>query len=59
MTVIKGVRHFRQPRSSLISLIYRDGMLYFVSIFGFSAANAVIAYTNPHYDIVLAPYVPC
>ncbi|EJD32762.1 hypothetical protein AURDEDRAFT_178141 [Auricularia subglabra TFB-10046 SS5] len=44
MTVIKGVRHFRQPRSSLISLIYRDGMLYFVSIFGLRSPHILHAH---------------
>ncbi|EJD34772.1 hypothetical protein AURDEDRAFT_176167 [Auricularia subglabra TFB-10046 SS5] len=34
MTAIKGFGHFRQQSSSLISAIYRDSMLYFVSIFG-------------------------
>ncbi|EJD38098.1 hypothetical protein AURDEDRAFT_172859 [Auricularia subglabra TFB-10046 SS5] len=34
MTAIKGLGHFHEPRSSLITSIFRDSMLYFVSIFG-------------------------
>ncbi|EJD35257.1 hypothetical protein AURDEDRAFT_175681 [Auricularia subglabra TFB-10046 SS5] len=45
--------YFRQRRSSLISSIYRDSMLYFVSIFGVSAANVGIVYTNIGYNSLL------
>ncbi|EJD38096.1 hypothetical protein AURDEDRAFT_172857 [Auricularia subglabra TFB-10046 SS5] len=55
MTAIKGVGHFHQRRSSLVSSIYRDSMLCFITIFGISAANVVIGYTNPGYDLVLGP----
>ncbi|EJD38103.1 hypothetical protein AURDEDRAFT_172864 [Auricularia subglabra TFB-10046 SS5] len=34
MTAIKGFGHFHHQRSSLISSIYRDSMLYFVAILG-------------------------
>ncbi|EJD38088.1 hypothetical protein AURDEDRAFT_172850 [Auricularia subglabra TFB-10046 SS5] len=53
MSAMKGLGHLYQRRSSLISSIYRDSMLYFVFLFGFSAANAVVVYTYLHYAIVL------
>ncbi|EJD38090.1 hypothetical protein AURDEDRAFT_172852 [Auricularia subglabra TFB-10046 SS5] len=34
MTAIKGLGHFHEQRSSLISSIYRDSMLYFIFLFG-------------------------
>ncbi|EJD38119.1 hypothetical protein AURDEDRAFT_172877 [Auricularia subglabra TFB-10046 SS5] len=55
MTAIKGFGHFHEQHSSLISSIYRDSLLYFVFIFGISAANVMVSYMNPGYDLLLGP----
>ncbi|KZV86298.1 hypothetical protein EXIGLDRAFT_750161 [Exidia glandulosa HHB12029] len=47
LTIIKGLEHFKHQSSTLLSSLYRDGLLYFVYLFSIALANVIVLYTTP------------
>ncbi|EJD38832.1 hypothetical protein AURDEDRAFT_187635 [Auricularia subglabra TFB-10046 SS5] len=55
MTVAKGIQHFKESSSTLIGSLYRDGILYYLSLFAVSLANMVFVISaQAEYIILLA-----
>ncbi|EJD38100.1 hypothetical protein AURDEDRAFT_172861 [Auricularia subglabra TFB-10046 SS5] len=56
MTVIQGIKHWRQGASHIIRALYRDSLLYFICIFSVSAVTLVSISTRTgrsEYPVVL------
>lgn len=52
---LKGIAHAYYRTSRLVSSIYRDGILYFITLSSVSIANVIFIYTQPpEYIILLA-----
>ncbi|KAF8574048.1 hypothetical protein K439DRAFT_880924 [Ramaria rubella] len=47
MVVYKGKQHLRQNNSRLIATLYRDGILFYVYLIGFSFLNMAVLATAP------------
>jgi len=47
LTLYKGLQHLRQSSSSLIVTLYRDGVLYYTYLIGFSLLNIVVLVIAP------------
>jgi len=48
ITLIIGIRRFRNTRSQLVVSLYTDGVFYFAFIALFSSANIVLSRTGPY-----------
>jgi len=48
LTAIKAWHHLRQPRSDLATVIYRDGLCFFLFINLFSIANVLVLINSDH-----------
>ncbi|KAF8590853.1 hypothetical protein K439DRAFT_1657189 [Ramaria rubella] len=47
LTVYKGVQHLRYNRSNLVFTLYRDGVLFYVYLIGFSLVNIILLVLGP------------
>jgi len=47
LTCIRAIRHFRKGSSGLITVIYRDGLLFYLCLFAFSAGNVIVLILVP------------
>ncbi|KAF8505204.1 hypothetical protein BU17DRAFT_101143 [Hysterangium stoloniferum] len=48
LTLVKGVQHFRGESTTLISVLYRDGIMNYIYLCLLSVINVVVLLTAPH-----------
>ncbi|KAF8581516.1 hypothetical protein K439DRAFT_1636073 [Ramaria rubella] len=48
LTLLKGIEHFRSTQSTLVSVLYRDGIMNYVYLCMLSIVNVVVLLTAPH-----------
>jgi len=48
LTLLKGLEHFRGTNSTLISVLYRDGIMNYIYLCVLSIVNVVVLLTAPH-----------
>ncbi|KIJ22641.1 hypothetical protein M422DRAFT_276896 [Sphaerobolus stellatus SS14] len=48
LTLLKGVKHFRGTNSTLVSVLYRDGILNYIYLCILSIINVTVLLTAPH-----------
>ncbi|KIP07404.1 hypothetical protein PHLGIDRAFT_423189 [Phlebiopsis gigantea 11061_1 CR5-6] len=54
LTAIKGIQQFRRSSSPLVTSLYRDGMIFYVYLFGISVINVSVLLAAPaEYSILI------
>ncbi|KZS86853.1 hypothetical protein SISNIDRAFT_461442 [Sistotremastrum niveocremeum HHB9708] len=48
LTLVKGLEHFRHASSTLVAVLYRDGLLNYIYLFVLSIINVTVLLTAPH-----------
>ncbi|KAF9465347.1 hypothetical protein BDZ94DRAFT_393144 [Collybia nuda] len=58
LTLYVGIRRFRHSRSRLVTVLYRDGVLYFMCLFMITLSYAVVLIASPpeYLDLLNTPH---
>ncbi|KII94860.1 hypothetical protein PLICRDRAFT_169569 [Plicaturopsis crispa FD-325 SS-3] len=48
LTLVKGIDHFRRTTSSLVTVLYRDGLTFYIYLFVLSIINVAVLLNAPH-----------